>query len=58
MTSIQILAVYCLVIITIVFSSTIKNNFKNLKNPTISNIWISIVFFLPMFTLIIYCLKI
>lgn len=58
MTSIQILAVYCLIFTTNVYFNTMKSNSRNLMHPVITNLWVSIVFFLPMFTLILYCLKI
>lgn len=54
MTYIKILAVYCLIMNLILYLNTIKTN----KNRILSNVIISLSYFLPLLILIIYCLKV
>lgn len=56
MTYINILAIYCLLIQTVVFFNTIEKNLK-FKNAFINNLWITIIYFLPIFIIIVYCFK-
>ena len=56
MTIINILAIYCLLIQTVVFFNTIEKNLK-FKNALINNLWITIIYFLPIFIIIVYCFK-